>query len=119
MGNREGHSCCHTHASPDLKLQLNFTKTLSCRADTYFGRYLDFYIAAARIRALTAAHRIMPTSPRCRSAWQPNPADAKEEILFRQPRPAHMSCDPQTILAFATTAVSELSFVNCNRFLRN
>ena len=25
-----------------------------------------------RIRALTARHPIKPTSPRCRSAWQPN-----------------------------------------------
>ncbi|WP_347338984.1 IS110 family transposase [Bradyrhizobium frederickii] len=30
-------------------------------------------IAAVHIRALTAAHRIKPTSPRCRSARQPNP----------------------------------------------
>jgi putative transposase len=30
-------------------------------------------IAAARIRALTARHPIKPTSPRCPSAWQPNP----------------------------------------------
>src|SRR6202035_3859444 len=31
-----------------------------------------FQTAAGRIRALTAAHRITPTSPRCQSAWQPN-----------------------------------------------
>jgi putative transposase len=30
-------------------------------------------IAADRIRALTARHPIKPTSPRCPSAWQPNP----------------------------------------------
>ena len=30
-------------------------------------------IAAGRIRALTARHPIKPTSPRCPSAWQPNP----------------------------------------------
>src|SRR4051794_17601481 len=30
-------------------------------------------IAAARTRALTAPHPIKPTSPRCPSAWQPNP----------------------------------------------
>ena len=29
--------------------------------------------AEDRIRALTASHRIKPTSTRCRSAWQPNP----------------------------------------------
>ncbi len=29
--------------------------------------------AAGRIRALTAPHPIKPTSPRCHSAWQPNP----------------------------------------------
>src|ERR1700722_11303699 len=32
-----------------------------------------FIIAAAHIRALTAARRIKPTSPHCRSARQPNP----------------------------------------------
>ena len=40
------------------------------------GRYLDFYtfiIAVAPIRVLTAARRIKPTSPRCRSVRQPNP----------------------------------------------
>jgi hypothetical protein len=40
---------------------------------------------------LTATPRIKPTSPHCRSAWQPNPADAPlidAEILFRQPGPA-------------------------------
>ena len=37
------------------------------------GRYLDFYNARAHIRALTARHQIKPTSPRCHSAWQPNP----------------------------------------------
>src|SRR3954447_19935271 len=36
------------------------------------GRYLDFY-NGRRIRALTARHPIKPTSPRCQSAWQPNP----------------------------------------------
>jgi putative transposase len=35
------------------------------------GRYLDI-IAAAHIRALTAAYPIKPTSTRCRSSWQPN-----------------------------------------------
>src|SRR5205807_9811448 len=29
-------------------------------------------MAGAHIRALTARHRIKPTSPRCHSAWQPN-----------------------------------------------
>src|SRR5262245_48888185 len=29
-------------------------------------------ISAGRTRALTAPHPIKPTSPRCRSAWQPN-----------------------------------------------
>src|SRR3954470_20173012 len=29
--------------------------------------------AGDRIRALTARHPIKPTSPRCQSAWQPNP----------------------------------------------
>ena len=53
-------------------------------------------IAAAPIRALTAARRIKPTSPHCRSARQPNPADAPlidAEILFRQPGPAHSSTE--------------------------
>src|SRR6516165_2273973 len=43
-----------------------------------------------RIRALTASHPIKPTSTSCRSAWQPNPADAPlidAEIPFRQPGP--------------------------------
>jgi hypothetical protein len=30
-------------------------------------------IAVVHIRALTALHQIEPTSPRCPSAWQPNP----------------------------------------------
>src|SRR4029077_3373889 len=30
-------------------------------------------MADAHIRALTARHPIKPTSPRCPSAWQPNP----------------------------------------------
>jgi hypothetical protein len=41
---------------------------------------------------LTEAPRIKPTSTRCHSAWQPNPAEAPlidAEILFRQPGPAH------------------------------
>ncbi len=42
------------------------------------GRYLDFYNrrrphSSAPIRVLTAARRIKPTSPRCRSVRQPNP----------------------------------------------
>ena len=37
------------------------------------GRYLTFTTAGGRIRALTARHPIKPTSPRCHSAWQPNP----------------------------------------------
>ena len=47
--------------------------------------------AVDRTRALTGAHPIKPTSPRCHSAWQPNPpADAPlidAEKLFRQPGP--------------------------------
>src|SRR6516164_3256930 len=49
-------------------------------------------IAAGRIRALTAARPITPTSPRCPSAWQPSPAEAPlidAEKLFRQPGPRH------------------------------
>ncbi len=45
-------------------------------------------IVAGRIRALTALLPITPTSPRCPSAWQLNPADApliEAEKLFRQP----------------------------------
>ena len=37
------------------------------------GRYLTSTTAAGRTRALTAPHPIKPTSPRCPSAWQPNP----------------------------------------------
>src|SRR5258708_39471976 len=51
-------------------------------------------IAAGRIRALTAARPITPTSPRCPSAWQPNPAEAPlidAEKLFRQPGPRQMN----------------------------
>jgi hypothetical protein len=39
---------------------------------------------------LAEPHPIKPTSPRCHSAWQPNPAEAPlidAEKLFRQPRP--------------------------------
>jgi hypothetical protein len=53
-------------------------------------------IDAARIRALTEAPRIRPTSLRCRSAWQPNPADAPlidAEILFRQSGAAQSGAD--------------------------
>src|SRR4030088_3196391 len=51
----------------------------------------NFTTAEDPIRALTEAPRIKPTSTRCRSAWQPNPAEAPlidAEILFRQPGPA-------------------------------
>src|ERR1019366_9163958 len=44
-------------------------------------------------RVLTPTHRIKPTSTRCHSAWQPNPAEAPlidAEILFRQAGPAHL-----------------------------
>ena len=37
------------------------------------GRYLDFYNRRARIRALTTAPRIKPTSIFLRSARRPNP----------------------------------------------
>ena len=37
------------------------------------GRYSTSTMADDRIRALTARHPIKPTSPRCPSAWQPNP----------------------------------------------
>src|SRR5262249_34403075 len=52
-------------------------------ADTW-----TFTMAGVRTRALTAPRPIKPTSPRCPSAWQPNPADAPlidAENLFRQP----------------------------------
>jgi hypothetical protein len=42
-------------------------------ARTSIGRYWTSTIAADRIRVLTTRHLIKPTSPRCRSAWQPNP----------------------------------------------
>ena len=32
-----------------------------------------FIMAGVRTRALTASRPIKPTSPRCHSAWQPNP----------------------------------------------
>src|SRR5579864_1930147 len=47
-------------------------------------------MAAGRIRALTAARPITPTSLRCPSAWQLNLAEAPlidAEKLFRQPGP--------------------------------
>src|ERR1700704_1884120 len=53
----------------------------------------NFTTAEDRIRALTEAPRIKPTSTRCHSAWQPNPAEAPlidAEILFRQPGPAQL-----------------------------
>ena len=37
------------------------------------GRYLDFYNARRPHSSLDARHQIKPTSPRCPSAWQPNP----------------------------------------------
>ena len=45
-----------------------------------------FFRAADRIRALTEPHPIKPTSPRCQSAWQPNPgrrSTIDAENLFR------------------------------------
>ena len=54
------------------------------------GRYLDFYNAGDRIRALTARHPIKPTSPRCQSGWQPNPgrrSTYRRGKKFRQPGP--------------------------------
>jgi hypothetical protein len=52
---------------------------------------LSFITAEDRIRALTEAPRITPTSTRCHSAWQPKLAEAlliNAKILFRQPGPA-------------------------------
>jgi putative transposase len=37
------------------------------------GQYLTFYNGRSPTRALTARHPIKLTSPRCHSAWQPNP----------------------------------------------
>src|SRR5579864_4600450 len=51
-------------------------------------------MAAGRIRALTAARPITPTSLRCPSAWQLNLAEAPlidAEKLFRQPGPRQSS----------------------------
>jgi hypothetical protein len=59
--------------------QISDVKGLACRsasdphADSQSAVISTFIIAAVHIRALTAAHRIKPTSPRCRSARQPNP----------------------------------------------
>src|SRR5262245_40280339 len=61
-------------------------------ADTW-----TFTMADVRTRALTAPRPIKPTSPRCPSAWQPNPADAPlidAENLFRQPGPPHLTHAP-------------------------
>jgi putative transposase len=52
------------------------------------GRYPDFYNGLGLIRALTARHPIRPTSNRCPSSWQPNPAQAPlidADNLCRQP----------------------------------
>jgi len=51
-------------------------------------------ISVGRMRALTAQHPIKPTSLRCRSARQPNLAEAPlidAENLFRQPGPLHFA----------------------------
>jgi putative transposase len=42
-------------------------------ARTSIGRYLDFYNGRRPHSGLTASRPIKPTSPRCHSAWQPNP----------------------------------------------
>src|ERR1700724_2735055 len=50
-----------------------------------------FIMADVHTRALTASHPITPTSRRCLSAWQPNPAETpliEAKKLFRQPGPA-------------------------------
>ena len=42
-------------------------------ARTSIGRYLDFYNGRRPHSSLDGTHPIKPTSPRCPSAWQPNP----------------------------------------------
>jgi hypothetical protein len=61
---------------------------------------------------LTEAPRIKPTSPRCRSAWQPNPAEAPlidAEILFRQSGPALKGAPKDLSLAYAYFKLSKLA----------
>ena len=43
------------------------------RARASIGRYLDFYNGRRPHSSLDGRHPIKPTSPRCHSAWQPNP----------------------------------------------
>jgi putative transposase len=47
--------------------------TASARRATQSAAISTSTIAGVRIRALTVAHRIRPTSTRCPSAWRPNP----------------------------------------------
>ena len=42
-------------------------------ARTSIGRYLDFYNGRRPHSSRTGPRPIKPTSPRCHSAWQPNP----------------------------------------------
>src|ERR1019366_6065567 len=67
-------------------------------------------------RVLTPTHRIKPTSTRCHSAWQPNPAEAPlidAEILFRQAGPAqykgyHQAHNAKVVICALFTTLNSL-----------
>jgi transposase InsO family protein len=84
-------------------------------ARSSIGRYLDFYNPRRPHSSLAARHQIKPTSPRCQSAWQLNPATTPlidAEKLFRQPGPPHRyghQCDRRQVnnVAIAVTLIVE------------
>jgi len=72
-------------------------------------------IAAVHIRALTATHRIKPTSTRCQSAWWLKPCQmlhlSTRRFLFRQPGPAQMTALMARNLKAGDEAVGIISLI--------
>src|SRR4030081_1781094 len=63
---------------------------------------------AAHIRALTAPHPITPTSPRCPSAWQPNPGRGS---TYRRGKTVQTT-GTTSVLAWQTELLYTLVWVN-------
>src|SRR4051812_21852595 len=79
---RRRHGCSRLLRSPPSRSPHEYEQCIlptdakgkgPCAPRSYGRSVVALYNGADRIRALTARHPIMPTSPRCPSAWQPNP----------------------------------------------
>jgi putative transposase len=92
---------------------------LSVRQEARSVGISTFTMAAVRIRVLTIAPRIKPTSIFRRSARRPNPAEAPlidAENLFRQPGPPQTDAKKAAAVAsalFFITMISWLLFAMC------